>query len=289
MDLKRLRAVRDICPLACGPNRAIYTTNWRAESVPPDHAARIFDGGYTTTVVHNRILTWYRTFTHVAAEPPPETFDSLFHIHEWIPPAMPKNFRGWFHLPIPHHDGIAFFTHTPHTASWSAHARRHLAVFKKCNEIFLEIGTAEDFAKNIVHAQVPNFFHTVFIELVGRHLTAHADSIEILVARHVTGAVAACFVSGYCDEINQAYYITGFFDARFGRTHAMTGLIDWWMTRARSRGCTAANFGDMCGPRPLPLDSNIGYSNFKTHFGVQRVWFPRGFWKFAWRGGWRKK
>lgn len=283
MDTKRLRSVCDICPTSYGPNRAIYTTHWRAAALPQKYEVRLFDGGYTSTVIKNWLLTWHRTFTHDAREPEPEKNSSLIHIHEWVPAKMPRQHAGWLHASIPHYDGIVFFSDAPHIATWSVNARRHLATFKKNPDVILELGTRDDFAHYISHSQVPSFFHSVFIDLVDRHLAAHADTIDVLVARVSGGAVAACFVAGTCAEIGQSYYITGFFDPRFARMHAMIGLVDWWMTRSRERDMTAVNFGDMCGPRPLPIDSAIGYSNFKTHFGVHRVWFPRGFWKIEWR------
>lgn len=288
MDIRRLHRVRDLCPLRHGPNRAIYTTHWRAAALPPENNVRMFDGGYTSTVAKNRILTWHRTFTHGACEPPQEYADAIFHIHEWVPAVMPAAHHGWLHASIPHYDGIVFFTETPHTRSWSVHARRHLSLFKKSDGIVLENGTRDDFTKNIQYSQVPSFFHPVFIDLLNRHLAAHPETIDILVARCADGAVAACFVAGNCAEVGQSYYITGFFNPQYARTHAMIGLVDWWMTRSRERGLAAVNFGDMCGPRPLPIDSAIGYSNFKTHFGVHRVWFPRGFWKFRWQWPWKK-
>lgn len=290
MDLTRLRRVRDICPLSGARFRWLYATRWMAAVAASAAPIEFFDNGYTVTVVKNRLLEWRRTFS-VGGDAPPSAPPSraLISLHEWCPSVWPPAGarRGWRRLGIQHREAIVFLDEIDHanfTASWSSQARRHLAAFKKARGVTLRLGTFDEVKKNIVHSQIPMRLHEVFLDCVEKHLTTHPETIEIMVAEAADGILLGCFVAGYIHEIKQSYYLTGFFRRGHEHTQVMTGLIDWWFERAFERGCETLNFGHITGPRPLPgMETGVGYSIFKTHFGARRVWWPGSFWKVIFR------
>lgn len=287
-DIRRLARVRDVCPLLPGRFRWLYATRWMAMVTASVAPIKFFDGGYTVTIIKNRILEWRRTFTMDGSAPPTDVPSrALFAIREWCPSVWPSaaQQRGWHRLGIQHREAIVFLNEIDRTnpsACWSTQARRHLASFKKLSGVELRLGTFEDVKKNIVYSQIPRRLHDVFLDCTAQHIAAHPDTIEILAAQSADGTVLGCFVAGYVDEVKQSYYITGFFRRGDERTHAMTGLVDWWFQRAIARECETLNFGHITGPRPRRgIEPGAGYSVFKTHFGVRRVWWPGSFWRIT--------
>lgn len=256
----RLKSVRDICPLSPERHHWLYATDWMARS---------------PIVVQNKFFTWRRTFTKDGGAPKLAPTQSFITLDEWAPTVWPHKHAGWRRFGIQHREAIVFLDE-PH--EWSSHARRHLKIFKREN-IQLRLGTLEEFEKNIIHSQVPPRLQEVFVDEVQRHIKAHPETVDILLAENSDG-VLACFVAGNIEEAQQSYYIAGFFKRGTEKLHAKVGLIDWWFARTKKRGFATLNFGHIVGPHALPgLESGFGYSNFKTHFGVRRVWWPGSFWR----------
>lgn len=263
MDIRRLKSVRDICPLSTTAHHWLYATEWMS-------AVRSGD-----IVFSNRLLTWRRTFTQDGRAPELVPTNSFITIDEWAPSIWPREHAGWRRFGIQHREAIVFLNE-PH--EWSSHARRHLKIFKR-GAMTLRLGTVEEFEKNIVLSQVPPRLQSVFINEVRRHVAAHPKTVEILIAENSDGVIA-CFVAGNIAEAEQSYYIAGFFKRGTEKLHAKIGLIEWWFARSVERGYTTLNFGHIVGPRSR-FESGIGYSNFKTHFGIHRVWWPGSFWKLT--------
>ncbi|MCX6780960.1 MAG: hypothetical protein NT003_02490 [Candidatus Magasanikbacteria bacterium] len=293
IDSKRLRRVRDICPLSSTRHGWRYATRWQS-AVATVVAPTVYrPENQMLTVVKNNFLTWRRTFTPNGISPtekmmPPTT--SRITIDEWAPTVWPdkKNRAGWKQFGMNHYEGIVFIDELANknapTKDWSSHARRHLAQFKKHPEIMLRLGTLEEVERAMPFSQVPERMHEVSLNDVRKHLKAHPESIDILVAESPTDGVIACFVAGNISEINQSFYICGLFKRGTEKLHAMVGLIEWWFNRSIATGIATLNFGHMVDPHPLPiLETGTGYSNFKTHFFVRRVWWPGNFWKIRLR------
>lgn len=129
-------------------------------------------------------------------------------------------------------------------------------------------------------SQVPRSLHHTFLSFTDRHVAAHPNDIEVLIAT-LHGAPVAGFVAGHCDAAGESSYLVGCFTGDGGKVHAMVALIHWWFERCMARGIVHANFGDIVGPHPFPFDDMIGYSNFKTHFGIHRVWMPGSHWRMT--------
>jgi len=280
--LNRLRIVNDICPLPGFPTHDPFA--WKgiaAKSVQPliEHP-----NGYTITDFANRFVTWHRTFTR-DHNVPKLSSKSFLHIHEWIPPTEPsrsiiealKNAgRRYRKFSMNHFEAIAVLGNDP-TKRWSSQARRHLAATKKNPHLALRFGTIDDIATMMPHSQVPRSLHSTFLDFAKRHIAAHPQDIEVLIAT-IDGHVVAGFIAGYCAEARESSYLVGCFTGDGGKAHAMVALVAWWFERCAERGMAHANFGDIVGPHPFPFDDMIGYSNFKTHFNIHRVWMPGGRW-----------
>lgn len=130
------------------------------------------------------------------------------------------------------------------------------------------------------HSQVPKSLHPVFLTLATKHQEHHPADIEVLIATLNDQPVAG-FVAGYCAEARESTYLVGCFTGEGGKTHAMPALVEFWFRRCLDRNLVHANFGDIVGPKPFPLDDMIGYSNFKTHFNIHRVWMPGSRWNIT--------
>lgn len=282
MSHSRLARVRDICPLT-PHHQWMYAARWMAHVTASVLPIDYFETGYTITVVANPWITWRRTFTTNGVAPTRTASHSRITVNEWCPSVWPSATANWHRLGIRHREAIVFLDEvdcTNFARSWSSQARRHLVAFKKISGVALRIGTLEDIEKNIVHSQVPDRLHEVFLNSVRKHLAVQPETIDILIAESVDDGVLGCFVAGNMEEIQQSYYITGFFKRGTEKKHAMVGLIEWWFRRTIERDYTTLNFGHITGPRPIPgLEPGAGYSIFKTHFGVRRVWWPGSFWK----------
>ena len=281
-NLNRLRVVRDICPLPGFPSHD--SSAWKgiaAKSVQPlmTHA-----NGYTVTDFANRFITWHRTFTNTL-DVPVLVASSFIHIHEWIPPTEPskstidslrKAGRQYRKFSMNHFEAITVLGENP-TTCWSSQARRHLAATKKNPNLKLHIGTIDEIASIMPHSQVPKSLHNTFLDFAKRHIAAHPEDIDVLIAT-LNNQVVAGFIAGYCTEARESSYLVGCFTGDGGKAHAMVALVALWFERCKNRGMVHANFGDIVGPHPFPFDDMIGYSNFKTHFNIHRVWMPGGRW-----------
>ncbi len=280
MDTKRLSQISDVCPLPVHPTW-LYATQWMS-SIADSIAPVIFEKNqYTTTVISNSFFCWHRIFTRDNKEPIIPKTKAFFHLIEWCPTTWPTSTLGWKHLGVQHCEAIAYVNEENFSAAWSSHARRHLRDCKKSNVTF-RFGTFDEFKKNISASQIPKRLHNVFIDEVSKHINAHASSVEIIVAETPEKKFAGCFVAGNIEETKQSYYISGYFVREFEKLQVMTGLIHRWFELSYARKFTTLNFGHIVTPKPNRfLKSGIGYSIFKTHFGVQRVWWPGNFWRLS--------
>lgn len=273
-NLNRLRIVRDICPLPGFPSHD--SSVWKGRATLTQLPVIEHENGYTVTDFQNRFITWHRTFTN-DHKIPELTSKSFIHIHEWIPPTYPGKVPGFFSFSMNHFEAITVLTPEP-TKLWSSQARRHLSSARKNSDLKLRYGTIDEIAAMLPTSQVPKSLHSTFLDFAKRHINAHPEDIEILIATLNNQPVAG-FIAGYCTDAKESSYLVGCFTGDGGKVHAMAALVAWWFERCAERGIVHANFGDIVGPRPFPFDDMIGYSNFKTHFNAHRVWMPGSRWK----------
>ncbi len=280
-NLNRLRIVRDICPLPGFPSHD--SAVWKGRATQSAFPIIEHSHGYTVTDFKNRFITWHRTFTnnHVIPDLPST---SLIHIHEWIPPTHPPKIPGFFQFSMNHFEAVTILT-PDFTKHWSTQAKRHLSSAKKNPHLSLRLGTIDEIASILPHSQVPKSLHTTFLDFAKRHIAAHPDDIEVLIAV-IDNQPVAGFIAGYCIDARESTYLVGCFTPAGGKAHAMVALIEHWFQRCIDRSLLHANFGDIVGPHPFPFDDMIGYSTFKTHFSVHRVWMPGSRWRV--RVNWRK-
>jgi len=285
MDLRRLKHVRDVCPLSSEVFHWRFATKWMGEVARGE--ITFVPNGYSMFVARNKILTWRRTFTSDNAVPAPFESTSLITIDEWAPTIWPRAIKNWKRFGMIHREAIVFLREVDAknpTKNWSSQVRRHLQSFKKNSDISVRLGTVSEYEKNLANSQVPKRLHQIFINELEAHIKAHPETVEILIAQ-LAGEVVACFAVGNMDLEKQSYYIAGFFKKGTEKLHAKIGLIEWWFKRSIERGYRELNFGHIVGPPLLPFfnSDQTGYSNFKTHFGVTRVWWPGSFWKLTWK------
>lgn len=279
MDLKRLRMVKDICPLLHPHHASITSSRWVAPVAAQNRPVAEYKNGHTVALFSNRFVTWHRSFTRDCAEPPPFDPPAYIYIHEWVPDAFQPVHPGWRLFGFSQKQGVAFLQPGgDFVRDWSDHARRHLKVFKKSGAT-LRLGTLEEFVEHSAGCHLPEDILENTIEQATSVRAAHPEDIEILTAIDAAGVPLGFFIAAYCDEVKQSYYIGGYYTDAGERAQAMTGLVHWWFSRSLERNMVSVNFGDMCGPRAVSFDPSAGYSNFKTHFGIHRVWRPRTLWK----------
>jgi hypothetical protein len=127
---------------------------------------------------------------------------------------------------------------------------------------------------------VPKTLRVALLASLDQHLKVHPDTIDILVAEK-NGRPIACHVAGNCDEAKLGEYIIGAFHPEYKKENPMVGLVDWWYRRSLERGYTTLTFGHMEPALSKVHASGNGYSFFKTHFGIERMWFPKNRWRFS--------
>jgi hypothetical protein len=281
-NLNRLRVVRDICPLPGFPSHDAHI--WKGVALKSKTPVIEHPNGYTVTDFHNQFLTWHRTFTQ-NHDVPILSAQSLIHIHEWIPPTeasqqkLHTTSRNFFRFSMHHFEAVAVLK-DDFEKTWSEHARRHLKSAQKNPHLKCRLGTLDEIRAILPTSQVPLSLHETFCALVERHLNDHPNDIDVMIATLDDHPVAG-FVAGHCDSAHESSYLVGCFTGDGGKVHAMTLLVHWWFQRCMKRGLLHANFGDIVGPRPFPFDDMIGYSNFKTHFNIHRVWMPGSRWRIT--------
>lgn len=283
MDLKRLRRVKDICPLLVPQHASMTASRWIMPVAARNRPVVGYKNGHTVALFCNRLLTWHRSFTRDCTPPPAFEPASYIYVHEWIADAFPAKHEGWRVFGFASKQGVTFLQPgADYRREWSDHARRHLKTFKKSGAN-LRFGTVAEFKKYSRDCYLGEDVLAHTIEQTDSILAEHPEDLEILVAETTDGEPLGFFISANCDEVSQSYYVGGFYTAAGARAQAMTGLIDWWFALSVARGYWSVNFGDMSGPRTPWFDPAIGYSNFKTHFGIHRVWRPRTLWKIRLR------
>lgn len=272
----RLRWAYDQCPLPGSSLPSLHHTRWYGEGHNPPNILIWQPDGYTTIVYQSRFLTWYRSFTTTAPKPP--VSPSIFTISEWLPRHEPRGQRGW--IPFGKYYMSAYaHLHENYLHDWRSQAKRHLKDFQKSGAT-LRLGTKADVVALYPASQVPQTLQRAMLKVLDKHLAIHPETIDILVAEK-DGFPIACYVAGNCDEIKMSEYIIGAFHPDYKKIQPMVGLIDWWYRRSLARGYTLLTFGHMEPGKSRSPFSGEGYSYFKTHFGVMRIWFPRNRWKFS--------
>jgi hypothetical protein len=267
----RLRWASDQCPLPGAPIRSLRHTAWfrqaqKRRSLGPD--------GRTQILLQNALVTWYRSFSAHQPQLPPSR--SLVVISEWLPEHQPRQARPWRAFG-PANTCAYAQVHPNYRNDWRQHARRHLKTFHKAG-YQLRLGSRTEVESLLAVSQVPKGLHSMLLAMLDRHLAAHPDSIDMLIAeKH--GRALACLVAGNCAEIHMSEYLIGAFHPEAHKDSPMVGLVDWWYQRSLAQGLTAVSFGHMEPPHSFPFFSGRGYSLFKTHFGIKRLWFPRPYWR----------
>ncbi len=283
MDLRRLRRVKDVCPLLHPHHASMTSSRWVLPIAARNRPVAPHENGHTVALFSNRLLTWHRSFTRDVAPPPAFEPPSYIYVHEWVADSFPVHHDGWRAFGLSQKQGVTFLNgDADYRQSWSDHARRHLKIFTRSGAK-LRLGTFDELKKHARDCYLAEEVLEHTLEQTESVLIEHPSDVEILVAESATGEPLGFFVATTCDEVRQSYYIGGFYTAAGARVQAMTGLIDWWFARSIARGCASVNFGDMSGPRTPWFDPAIGYSNFKTHFGIHRVWRPRTLWRIRFR------
>ncbi|MCX6780959.1 MAG: hypothetical protein NT003_02485 [Candidatus Magasanikbacteria bacterium] len=283
MDLSRLKHVRDICPLNASHHATITASKWVLPIAARGRPIAIFEHGHSIALVSNRILTWHRSFTRTTNAPPKFDPPSYIYIHEWVSDVQPKphEYAGWVPFGFASKQGVTFLDERDHTSLWSSHARRHLKIFQKSGAT-IRNGTIEEFKKNSHNCYLGESVLEHVLDQTIAVLEERPEDLEIYVAELASEPIGF-FIVAHCTEVSQSYYIGGFYTAVGSKQQAITGLINHWFKRSRELGLPHVNFGDMCGPWTPKFDPSIGYSNFKTHFGIHRVWHPQTLWKIRFR------
>lgn len=249
---------------------------WYGAALPVAKSVVAHDDGITLTVAQGKFFSWYRSF---GGDVPPAIRRSFVTLREWIPVRHALRPRGYFSFGGKSTEAIAVIQ-PGLIHGWSQQAKRHLVLAKKQVDLAVRSGTFEEFVALLAVSQVPVSFHSIFEDLVARHLAAHAEDIEIRVAV-LDGTPVAVFVAAYCVAAGESVYLAGGFTPAGAYVQAMTLLVYDWFERCQSRGIERANFGSIVDARPLPFDPSVGYSLFKTHFGIHRVHRPGSFWRLS--------
>ncbi len=280
---KRLRWAYDQCPLPGSSVPSLQHTRWYCDGHHDLKDVIRLPDGYTTTVFSSPLFSWLRSFS---LTPPALTHQhSLITVSEWLPryqPTAPGRWRAFGR----HYTCAYARLHEDYLTDWSSQAKRHLKKFHRSG-VQLRLGTRAEVVALYATSQVPKTMQAALLKILDQHLNAHPDTIDILVAEKNHHPVA-CFVAGNCDEGKISEYILGAFHPNYKQDHPMVGLIDWWYQKSLSRGYQLLTFGhmDQANTWWVPMPST-GYSLFKTHFGVQRVWFPKNHWRIIFNHRWR--
>jgi hypothetical protein len=271
---ERLRWANDQSPLPGSSIPSLHHTRWYAEGHSSDKTRLWQPDGFTNTVFKSRFFSWYRSFT--VSEHKLSPIQSLITASEWLPRYQPTWESGWVAFGRNYTSAYARL-HKDYLNDWRSHARRHLKSFKN-SDCTLRLGTKDDVIKLYATSQVPKTLQIPLLKTLDKHLNVHPHTIDILVAEK-NGQPIACHVAGNCDEAKLSEYIIGAFHPDYKKDNPMVGLVDWWYRRSMERGYTTVTFGfiEPWAGR-LPRSGN-GYSFFKTHFGVERIWFPKNHWQ----------
>lgn len=276
--------VKDICPLLHPHHATMTASRWIVPIAARSRPLVSYRNGHTIALFSSRLLTWHRSFTRDLLPPPPFLPPSYLYIHEWMADAYPVKHPGWRVFGFASKQGITFISpDRDYHKDWSDHARRHLKVFKKSGAT-LRLGTLEELKKHSKDCYLAEDILDHTLEQTESVHEERPEDLEILVAETAdTHEPLGFFIAANCTDVLQSYYIGGFYTAAGAKAQAMTGLIDWWFARSLEKRFVSVNFGDMSGPRTPGFHPATGYSNFKTHFGIHRVWRPRTLWQIRLR------
>jgi hypothetical protein len=296
MDTRRLKYVDDISPLyQTGALPPYDATRWAAEAQMSVDDVVYHPNGFTTTVFRNPLFTWHRSFSTdnnpvQGGSPSSQRRGlgggrTLIHIDEWVPGfGNDITKHGYSSFGAPRKHAIAEIPlEGPVEQHWSTNAKRHLKTFQKQTDVTIRLGTYAELEQPYKRSSVPGNMRASMWRLTGRHLRDHPQTVDVLIAESKTHGIVAAFVAGNCVEASSSFYLLGFYLPAARESQAMTGLIHAWFERTRANNLKRCNFGDICGPNPLPMQSDRGYSIFKTHFGVRRVHYPGSHWKISFR------
>lgn len=283
MDTRRLKHIQDVCPLYHkGALPSFEATHWASEVALSSKAVVEHPHGFTATVVSNPLITWYRTFT---TNNRPERLPrrSFITIEEWVPSFEDHiEDKNWRTMGVPRLHGIAYLEASGSVdARWSTQAKRHLKTFQKQSDVTIRFGRLDELHMPYARSKIAKGMKATLWQMTERHIAKHPETIDVLIAESKEHGIVAAFVAGNCDEAKTSVYLLGFYLNEGAKAQTMTGLVHTWIDRSRTKGYKACNFGDMCGPSPLPFQKDRGYSIFKTHFGIHRVWLPKSYWKIS--------
>lgn len=275
---QRLRFVGDQCPLPTSKIPSVHHTHWYAEAHTDEQHRLWQTDGWTNIVLKNKLITWYRSFTLTPPHLP--STSSFVTINEWLPRFQPATSNGWKVFGRSYTAAYARL-HDRYHNDWNNQAKRHLKNFKRTG-CSLRLGTRHDVTSLYASSQVPKTIRLAMLKMLDKHLLAHPETIDILVAE-TAGQAIACFVVGNCDEAGVSEYLIGAFDPAFKNLNAMVGLIDWWYKRSLELEYAWVTFGYIEPPTRFRLHDGDGYSLFKTNFGVTRLWFPKNRWQIKFK------
>lgn len=269
----RLRWASDQCPLPWSAIPSLHHTQWYATGHHDPQEYTSLPDGYTVTVFQSFLFSWYRSFSRYAPPRPPSR--SLITLHEWLPKYHYRA-KGWLCLGRPYTCAYAKL-HPDYRRDWRQHARRHLRVFQRSG-CTLRLGSTAEVENLYQTSQVPKAMQSALLRILYQHLKTHPETIDILIAEK-NGQAIACLVAGNCQEANLSEYIIGAFHPHYKEHQAMVGLMDWWYQRSLSSGFSTLTFGHMETQTSYAPMAGNGYSVFKTHFGVTRMWMPKNHWR----------
>lgn len=172
--------------------------------------------------------------------------------------------------------GFATLDGVPSERSWSAHARRHAAKWRKLvasGEREIVTMTIEEYLSAYAKADQDPIIKLAYPGLIRTEARAHGGLLRFLGSRRPGGQVDAGFAFLHVPEARQSLHVSAFIKGDAKSDSAATGLIAAWFEECRRVGTQYLDFGFFWAPGD-PRDWR-GFSRFKAQFGVRLLRYPR--------------
>lgn len=157
--------------------------------------------------------------------------------------------------------------------TWSSHAKRHLAEWRRQEEWEIVTPTPDEFIAAYRRCHLSWIWKRYFVGLLRDKIVGHHDRVRLIgVRRRGTQQIVAGFASLDVPEIGQSIHLISFIHDVVRRSPIGVGMIDVWVSRARERGVRYCDF-DAMWTMGNP-ESWVGFSRFKAQFNPVYVNYP---------------
>lgn len=220
----------------------------------------------------------------VPVNPPP--YRLPFRMIMWHRPHDTPKPTGWLQFRN-RPDSLTGFTditnHKNYEKIWAANARRDRKIWidRHSNSYSIEIVPYQEFKAAYLNATIDPIMKRLLLQsTVYEHTKSNPTKLSLWgVRRKEDGSVVAGMATLDSPTCKGSYNLASFYLYKVRKDLVMTGLVDHWFAESQKKGLRFLQFGSFY--QPGDPKSWIGFSNFKSKFGIQYVTRPPTLYKWV--------